>query len=248
MAKCIKIEGVSFFPYCGIRYRESRLRLLILGESHYGPDRNSDQSETTLEAIQSGEYRFFETIRHRIGPCFHGETDFWEEVAFYNYVQKLAGTEARTRPSDEMWAFSHVAFGKVLRALKPTRILVLGKTTWLNMADEEQDSPGCNAVVEPRFRLGRDFGRNTPKGFRYACWYSTSQRTYALAAGIFHPAHPRGFYRPETTRVIKMLMNPNWKAPSTGLSAVAEHQPRRADFNDVHIRPASSRPRAGGAP
>jgi len=213
MCKAVPIKDVNFSPCVGSKYRESELKLLILGESHYGKGGAEDLSEITVAAVGEGKHRFFASVRRLLD----GGEDFWEEVAFYNYVQELAGCRARQRPTDEMWACSHAAFGLVLRKLQPDRILVLGKTTWLNMADEEQDYQGCNPVMEQSFKLGPDFVRNMRKEwdeFRYACWYPTARGKYALTAGVFHPGYPRGFSLPETKRVARRLLNTSWRPPA----------------------------------
>lgn len=213
MCKAVRIKGVYFSPCVGSKYRESELKLLILGESHYGKGGAEDLSEITVAAVGDGKHRFFVSVRR----LFDGGEDFWEEVAFYNYVQELAGCEPRQRPTEKMWACSHAAFGLVLKKLQPDRILVVGKTTWLNKADQEQDYQGCSTTVERDFKLGSKFVQNMRKEwdeFRYARWYPTAQGKYALAAGIFHPAYPPGFSLAETKSVARRLLDAGWKPPA----------------------------------
>lgn len=191
-----------FTPYRGSKYFKSRLKLLILGESHYDwPDRKVTVAETTATTI--GKSRFHGHIRNLLG----GGADFWDGVAFYNYVQCFAGDAARQRPTPEMWGRSHLAFGEVLKDLKPQRILVLGKTTWLAMAGEPQDYPGCLPVAEKRFSLGPCFSKKVPVAAKHAYWYPTASGKYALTAAVYHPAYPHGFSQPENKRVAKRLMD-----------------------------------------
>jgi uracil-DNA glycosylase len=117
------------------------------------------------------------------------QADFWNRVAFYNYLQEFAGTRAGHRPKAKQWEDeTHFdAFQKVIDALKPDRILVLGKATWQNM-------PGAPKLgfrvpdPEPRLRVAEAFGR-VSKGESISCWYHRSDGGRALAAPIYHPAH-----------------------------------------------------------
>lgn len=53
---------------------------------------------------------------------------FWEQVAFYNYVQAFTGPEPRCRPTPKMWAAAPRAFHATIAELKPQVVVVLGLT------------------------------------------------------------------------------------------------------------------------
>lgn len=61
-------------------------------------------------------------------------------MSFYNYVQELAGTGPRQRPTKSMWDGGAAPFEQVLMTLRPTAMLILGKQLAV-------------AMVEPRFRF-----------------------------------------------------------------------------------------------
>src|SRR6478752_3782801 len=113
---------------------------LILGESNFttpekfGPSLvqdcvRDDLSKDLQNRDTTGFCRFSTKIRRivfgrdeAIGP-----ERFWQDVAFYNFVQFLAGDQARVRPTSEMWEQSVPAFVEIIEKLQPSRILVLGK-------------------------------------------------------------------------------------------------------------------------
>ena len=51
---------------------------------------------------------------------------FWEQVAFYNFVQAFTGSEARCRPTQKMWVAASPAFLATIAELKPQVVVVLG--------------------------------------------------------------------------------------------------------------------------
>jgi hypothetical protein len=140
-------------------------RTLLLGESNYTePEKftselvincvKNDLSEGQfgVERDTTGFCRFSTKIRRIVfGPNeqFH-PSEFWHDVAFYNFVQSLVGHRARERPTSEMWHSSTFAFEEVVDTLKPERILVLGKANWLNLLSNFShtlDSP-CSGRLE----------------------------------------------------------------------------------------------------
>lgn len=69
----------------------------------------------------------------------HREADrsaFWNDVAFYNYVQVSVGDSARVRPTAEMFGAAERPFWRTLRELKPTHMLVLGAELWESLPSE----------------------------------------------------------------------------------------------------------------
>ena len=53
--------------------------------------------------------------------------DFWNKVAFYNFIQFPVGDSARLRPTENMWRDSFEPFKLILNELGPDLVLVLGK-------------------------------------------------------------------------------------------------------------------------
>jgi hypothetical protein len=120
-------------------------KTLILGESNYTVPGKFDASlaqecvkddlSMGLDRDTTGFCRFSTKIRRVIFGRDEavGPSGLWHDVAFYNFVQALVGSNARIRPTSEMWEQSVPAFVEIISVLKPCRILVLGKANWNNL-------------------------------------------------------------------------------------------------------------------
>jgi hypothetical protein len=93
----------AFDPWIGSRYATDGIkgiRLLILGEAHYGTGEAERQKTHTTEIVrllaQKSRFRFF-TATQRLVSGGRGwlsdqeRVEFWERVAFYNYIQSFPG-------------------------------------------------------------------------------------------------------------------------------------------------------------
>ena len=90
------------------------------------------------------------------------KSEFWERVAFYNYVQTFSSA-ARVRPSPEAWG-DHVAveaFQEVLDVLEPDRILVLGKDLWRSLPSDD-GLLVCRPRAEENLPLLEKIGNRNP--------------------------------------------------------------------------------------
>lgn len=120
-------------------------KTLILGESNYTePEKFNaklvqacveDDMSMGLDRDTSGFCRFSTKIRRVIFGRDEvvGPNGLWQDVAFYNFVQSLVGSNARVRPTREMWEQSLPAFVEIISTLKPEIMLVLGKGNWNNL-------------------------------------------------------------------------------------------------------------------
>lgn len=144
-------DTVAVHPWVGGRYLKPenlKHRTLLLGESNYTESEKFNyelvincvkddisKGQLGVERDTTGFCRFSTKIRRIIfGPNeqLH-PSEFWNDVAFYNFVQTLVGNHARQRPTPEMWRESISAFEEVVSRLSPERILVLGKANWQNL-------------------------------------------------------------------------------------------------------------------
>jgi len=144
-------NAVAVHPWVGERYQSPlniKRRTLVLGESNYTEPENftselvincvkddMSKGELGVERDTTGFCRFSTKIRRIIfgrNEKLH-PSEFWHDVAFYNFVQSLVGDKARERPTPEMWQQSISAFEEIVNALNPERILVLGKANWENL-------------------------------------------------------------------------------------------------------------------
>jgi len=122
--------------WCRVRGQHFGCRVLLLGESHYGEQLPEDESGFTRDivvrlALSRKPHPFFSKIGRLVGgvplKTEEGRKTFWNSVAFYNYVQELAGTGPRQRPTDAMWEAGGVPFAEVLERLRPHCLLIFGK-------------------------------------------------------------------------------------------------------------------------
>lgn len=130
---------VHFLPWQGRSFTEQDRRLLILGESHYS-DQAEDREFTRqlTEEYASGlfNHRFWTQIGQAVTGKRHWEIDrrvFWNQIAFYNFVQVIAADRPRQAPTAEMFRQSEGAFFEVLDDLQPTHLLALGYRLWTHM-------------------------------------------------------------------------------------------------------------------
>lgn len=149
------MSKIRFQPWIGERYAEAELyglRILLLGESHYG--KGDEDSAFTRRVVkkwgQEKRHRFFTITARFILRQGQGNRlssaqrrEFWDKVAFYNYVQEIVGKKARIRPTREMWKRSEQSYYKVLHDLKPDLVVVLGKQLAKNLPEPVQGIAFC---------------------------------------------------------------------------------------------------------
>ena len=140
------ISTVKMFPWVGKSYNDAGYRgrkLLILGESEYEWHPEALQPEIAtwlITANANGGLRnpFYTKIYNSFSDepkrqSLEHFAEFWNSVAFYNYIQEKVGTTPRQRPTWEMWPRWRDTFLLVLEKLKPNRVLVLGRALWNNL-------------------------------------------------------------------------------------------------------------------
>jgi hypothetical protein len=131
---------IIFEPWIGRLFEDNNhfgIRVLVLGESHYGDGaetRATVTSEVVRSLAQDERHAFFTKVSKVLlgldgATTIDNETrgEIWEHIAFYNYIQGFVGTDARVRPTAEMWDEAREPFFKVVHDLNPKLILVLGK-------------------------------------------------------------------------------------------------------------------------
>ncbi len=124
----------TFDPWVGQHYKDGigGKRVLILGESHYG-DKGDETSEFTRliienHGIKKGKHRIYARIKVLIaggGLSDPQRDEFWQKVAFYNYIQ-TAIARPRIRPTPEQWEAATDPFLDTVSELSPEFVVVLG--------------------------------------------------------------------------------------------------------------------------
>ena len=111
--------------WIGSAYQTSSPRVLILGESDYG---GTDRLERYVPQWLEGAPR--DPTFSRISNSFAASLprdQFWQEIAFYNFVPGMVGATRKERPTKAMYVQAQVVLPEVLRIIKPDGVLILGK-------------------------------------------------------------------------------------------------------------------------
>ena len=149
MIKQPEIDGLAFHPWVGEQYHSRKdwgIRLLVLGESHYGeppPKSNLTQCLTQQNAKREWSHRFWTNIAQSVSGEHHTTLDhewFWNSVALYNFVQDLLPA-ARRCPAPPQWERGRNLLPLVLERLRPEAILVLGVRLWNQLPVDALDQP-----------------------------------------------------------------------------------------------------------
>jgi hypothetical protein len=145
----------TFDPWVGSRYEAEGyqgVRLLVLGEAHYSTEapRPTFTTEMVRVLAQQGRFRFFAATQRLVvgGRGWLPDAEraaFWEQVAFYNYVQSFPGPRARYRPTPDMWTAARDPFLQTLTELRPQLMLVLGRELHRNLPDLPSGLAVCPA-------------------------------------------------------------------------------------------------------
>lgn len=158
---------IVFQPYVGPAYAQSFVRLLILGESHYG-EPHPNPAEATRYVVQMWLSRQW-AIRYLTvaGRVLTG-LEAWQvdreqtfsTLAFYNFIQTMMPNIA-VRPTPAQAIASHEAFREVLASLDPTHVLATGRRfLWNNMPAAEE--PECEVFLGRMMLPYREY--RTPSG------------------------------------------------------------------------------------
>jgi hypothetical protein len=156
---------VSFTPWLGPRYTDGGLegtKLLVLGESHYGEDeaqRSSFTKDVVRSHVYGGRHAFFTMIAKLVvgrGAANHipqfERKWVWDRIAFYNYVQSLAGTGPDGTVTDSMWKEAKRPYLDVVEVTDPDAILIVGKglARHVPSPDEESSLGGIGSLESTR--------------------------------------------------------------------------------------------------
>jgi hypothetical protein len=145
------MTSIAFQPYVGPTYQGSRVRLLIVGESHYGDPAHAvpEFTQYVVEEWQSrGRVRYLTVAARILTGLKAWELDrgtAFAEIAFYNFVQVMM-PDVSVRPTNDQARESWSAFHEVLERWDPTHIVVTGITfLWSNMPPAK--APECRVEI-----------------------------------------------------------------------------------------------------
>lgn len=185
------MSQVNVNPWVGKKYKSPSIfkyKTLILGESNYTNDPSQFNKDMVYNCIQDdltggdpgGFCRFSTKIRRII---FGREStiepkEFWDNAAFYNFVQFLVGSEARQRPAPDQWKNSIPAFEEIVSELKPDRVLVLGLANWKNLTfyiENEKTSDHTAILNVCNYSVVAGYINHPSSSIRYATWQPIAQ-------------------------------------------------------------------------
>lgn len=132
--------SITFNPYIGPLYRDAAVRLVILGESHYG-EPSENPAESTCEVVEGWRTDFsairYLTIAARILSGLEAwqldRTTALDKVVFYNFIQ-VSMPDILIRPTIAQARASWDAFREMLATCDPTHMIATGQRfLWDNM-------------------------------------------------------------------------------------------------------------------
>lgn len=194
-----QFKNVLFTPYIGEKYQQGYQgkKVLVLGESHYSAD---EEGNASLDDPTFTNYIVQEFINYQNGEREHSSwmntftkfakafhngdlsaneiVNFWERVAFYNYVQEPMAAP-RQSPTTEQFTKSEKAFWEVLEVCQPDIVVVWGDRLWVKMPYTGEYQPKENTLI------------NKGKGFYY---YKVGNKEIA-AMYILHPSAQKFQYQ-----------------------------------------------------
>lgn len=152
--KSLDMYPLKAHPWIGKEYQKGigGEKVLVLGESHYCTSPIEFTSSITQDIIRDlfapkSEHEPYKTTYTKFINALagkkldiNGKRDWWNRIAFYNYVQTPM-TGARVAPTSEDFKNSESAFFEVLEHLCPTHVIVWGKRLYENMPDCGKELP-----------------------------------------------------------------------------------------------------------
>lgn len=195
-----KVENLTWLPWVGNNFAKAERRILLVAESHYcvEPDEQErtiqieemmndkeNTREIVLECPINGDWsnNMFANL-HRtffLNESFNSEV-FWDNVAFYNFVQRPMNYSIGERPNDNDFYRGWQVFLHVIDILKPTDCIFIG----VSAADYFNQSmamlgidKNCSNVewidgqgaYARRFSINRDWGTLTPLCIKHTSSY-----------------------------------------------------------------------------
>lgn len=170
-----QIESLTWLPFVGDNYLSNDLKnkVLIVGESHYfKPDEENSLEKHmdpsfTREIVQEMAFDreyfnvnlFSNFHKAMMGNDEFDTATFWNELAFYNFVQRPLDGGYNERPSSYDFDASWVTFFQLVNVLEPSKVLFLGNSS----ADRfDISAKRNNMTYEPiqwLKKIGRAYGK-----------------------------------------------------------------------------------------
>lgn len=196
------MENVIFEPWVGKNYQKGLYdkKVLVIGEAHYceSPEeferryhgdldlcrkKTSFEIQENLTDESKSPSEYTKIVKMVLGLdsnkvlTSEEKEEFWNSIAFYNYVQNGSIVCSDNPPTKDMWDLSKKAFYSVVEDLNPDFILVLGEELWENIPGEK----GTKWPEGPVIKAG-DISQQT--------WYYERNGKEIMAMPIYKPSGP----------------------------------------------------------
>jgi hypothetical protein len=212
----LNFDSVFFFPWIGTDYNNGGIfkkKILILGESHYCEDpgvcsgctpgvKDSECNLLTQKVIKGqftdGEKKH--SIFTKLAKLLldketieiNDKENFWNSVAFYNYVQTSVASGARVAPNDKMFSNSFQSFNEVMDKLDPDFLLIVSCRLWKNLPGRAGIEWPAGPIIEENNIVEKT-------------WYYKGKRKNTLSIVIYHPSSPSFSY--EYSSVVRKALS-----------------------------------------
>lgn len=131
-----KITGLTWEPLIGENFMNSdTCRILLIGESHYQNDATAEEiydpnfTKYVVNRAARGELKhsafYSNTELALIGSANYNSQKFWENIAFYNFIQRPM-SNSKDRPNEKDFQKAAEVFYQVMDELQPTICIFLG--------------------------------------------------------------------------------------------------------------------------
>lgn len=141
--KLSQIKDLTWLPFIGLNYFSNDVKTIIVAESHYYKPEDEKSYENhlipffTREVVEemcfNREYfkikLFTNFHRAMMGNDTFDSTKFWNDFAFYNFIQRPMNMDIWERPNYEDFDSGWNTFYKLIPILKPDRVLFLGNSS-----------------------------------------------------------------------------------------------------------------------
>ena len=110
--------------WIGSAYQATKPKILILGESDYG---DTPPLKEYIPQWLDKKHRdhSFARISNTFGNSAP-RSEFWSQIAFYNYVPGMVGETRNDRPTRKAYELAQPVLAEVLNLLNPDGVLILG--------------------------------------------------------------------------------------------------------------------------
>ncbi|MCQ2966893.1 MAG: hypothetical protein MJ250_09205 [Alphaproteobacteria bacterium] len=140
-----KSEQLTWLPWIGHKFVNSKHRVLIVAESHYAKGTSDDEVAKDIERIKNNA-DYSRACVYESQICNDWNTNMfrnlnlallggkqpaeniskmWQKLAYFNVVQRPMYTRGE-RPCEEDFKKGYFAFHDVVKAIQPTRIVFVG--------------------------------------------------------------------------------------------------------------------------